>query len=158
MTDDHADLGKDGRRYKLTFKQEAFCHAYMAHEGNASAAYREVYDAKGMTDEQIWTEASLLLSSPKVAKRVEELQQAAMERHETTVDSITTKLSAAFTMAKTTKQPAAMTSAALGEAKLHGLLIEKREVQVTTKDLSDEQIEAELAAIRAESEQASTRH
>ena len=42
-----------------------------------------------------------------------------------------------------------MTSAALGEAKLHGLLVERREVKVVT-DMSDEELEVELARVRAE--------
>lgn len=60
----------------LTQKQENFCIAYIKC-GNASEAYRKSYNAKNMTDKQIWEESSKLNSSPKVAQRLKELRDKA---------------------------------------------------------------------------------
>lgn len=154
---DHVDLGKDGRHYPLTQKQEALAQARLECDSQ-SDAYRAAYNVQNMTDKQIHEEACVLFANPKVAQRVKELQQAAMKRHETTVDSITVKLDKAYDVALDNEIPSAMTSAALGEAKLHGLLIERSEVKVATADMSDEQIEAELAQIEAELESIRQEH
>lgn len=62
---------------KLTPKQEAFCLAYLE-TSNASESYRRSYSASNMKDKQIWEEASKLLSSPKVAQRLIELNSKAV--------------------------------------------------------------------------------
>lgn len=56
----------------LTTKQEAFAEAVVAGK-SLSAAYREAYDAKGMTDEAVRVEASRLLVHPNVSLRVKSL-------------------------------------------------------------------------------------
>jgi hypothetical protein len=56
----------------LTEKQEAFSVA-VVNGANASDAYRLAYDADRMAPGTVWTEACLLLSHPKVAKRITEL-------------------------------------------------------------------------------------
>jgi len=61
----------------LTAKQEAFALAYLE-TGNASEAYRRAYSAAKMKDKQVWEEASKLLSHPKVAQRLEQLNAAAV--------------------------------------------------------------------------------
>ena len=71
-----------------TIKQEAFAHAYIE-TGNASEAYRRVYDvspdAKPNTIEK---RACELLKNGKVAARVAELRAAAMKRLEITADRV----------------------------------------------------------------------
>lgn len=59
----------------LTLKQERFCQYYVDIEGNASEAYRMAYNTSKMKAESIWTEASLLLSNPKVAQRINEIRE-----------------------------------------------------------------------------------
>ncbi|WXL23926.1 terminase small subunit [Ectopseudomonas mendocina] len=61
----------------LTQKQEAFCLAYLE-TGNASESYRRSYSAARMKEKQVWEEASKMLSHPKVAQRLAELNQAAV--------------------------------------------------------------------------------
>lgn len=112
---------------KLTLKQEAIAQAYIENGGNQSEAYRTAYDAEDMSDEVIWKEASLLFKNPKVAVRVLELQGDHRERHNVTVDTITTELDEAKDLAKDEKQPAAMTGAIMGKAKIHGLITDKKE-------------------------------
>jgi hypothetical protein len=64
-----------------------------------------------------------------VAQRVAELQQEHRERHAVTVDSLTQELEEARMVATAEKQGAAMTSATMGKAKLHGLLVDKNEIK-----------------------------
>ena len=97
MTDQHdpGDTGKDGKRYRLTPKQEAFCRAYVE-TGNASEAYRQAYPGSDRwKDEALWVRASQLLNAHKVGIRINALMAEAAERHETTIDSLTQKLRAA---------------------------------------------------------------
>jgi phage terminase small subunit len=58
----------------LTDKQEAFA-VLVASGKNQSEAYRLAYDAEKMLPASVWTEASLLLSNPKVASRLMVLNQ-----------------------------------------------------------------------------------
>ncbi len=109
---------------KLTPKQEAFCLAYIE-TGNASEAYRQAYNAEKMADETIWVKACELLKSDKVSVRVAGLQEAHVERHNVTVDSLTDELDEARTLAIDKEQSAAAVSASMGKAKLHGLLTDK---------------------------------
>jgi len=113
---------------KLTDKQEAACQAYIECGGNQSEAYRRAYDAENMSPESVWQEASRLFALPHVASRVLELQAIHAERHNVTVDSITKELDAAKDLAFTEKQPAAMTGAIMGKAKIHGLVTDKKEL------------------------------
>lgn len=57
----------------LTAKQEKFVQCII--EGMSQAdAYRSAYSAKKMSDNAIYREASLLVESPKVAQRLNELR------------------------------------------------------------------------------------
>jgi len=94
MTDthDHGDRGEDGKRYRLTLKQEAFCRAYVE-TSNASEAYRQAYPGSDRwKDEALWVRASRLLGNAKVGLRINALMADAAKRHETTIDSITSQL------------------------------------------------------------------
>lgn len=62
----------------LTPKQAAFVSAYLEH-GNASRAYREVFDASDMLPATIKRKAFELVHSANVANRVRTLQAAAAE-------------------------------------------------------------------------------
>lgn len=114
----------------LTPKQEAFALAYVE-TGNASEAYRRAYDVGENTKpEVIWVKASETLSHGKVSVRVAELQMLAQERTLVTVASITAELDEAKDLAAKLDQPAAMTGAVMGKAKVNGLLIEKVEAKM----------------------------
>jgi hypothetical protein len=64
---------------ELTIKQERFALAFLE-LGDASAAYRQVYDAAAMKATTINVKASELKRNPKVAARIAELQAQAAER------------------------------------------------------------------------------
>jgi len=110
----------------LTPKQEKFALAYVE-TGNASEAYRRVYEAKTTSANSIHVTASNLLANPKVALRVAELQNAALEAHGETVASIAKLLHEDRAFARELETPAAAISASLGLAKLYGLLSDKHE-------------------------------
>ena len=57
----------------LTAKQEEFAKAIVSGMNQADA-YRSAYEAKKMSDNAIYREASLLMSNPKIAQRIEELR------------------------------------------------------------------------------------
>lgn len=142
---------KDGKRYPLTLKQQNFCRAYTGEaKGNASEAYRIAYDAENMGDNAIYVEASRLMDDPKIALRVDSLQSEARERHKTTVDSITATLREAQEIARNGGNASALTAAALGEAKLHGLLVDKTEEVKPVETMTPDELEAESERLRAE--------
>lgn len=113
---------------ELTEKQELACQAYIECNGNQSEAYRRAYDCDNSLPETIWQEASRLFNLPHVTARVIMLQEEHRERHNVTVDTLTTELDEAREVAREEKQGSAMTSATMGKAKLHGLITEKREI------------------------------
>ena len=113
----------------LTPKQEAFSLVFVE-IGNASEAYRRSYNVgKDTKPETVWRKACEVLANGKVAARVAELQLAAQERTLVTVASLTLELEEARNMADALKNPAAMTGAIMGKAKLNGLLVEKVKVE-----------------------------
>ena len=116
---------------KLTPKQEKFCLAYVE-TGNASEAYRQAYAVNGKSENAVHVEASRLLSTPKISLRVSKLQEAHRKRHDVTVDGLSENLELAMKLAFQNKQAAAMVSAIMGRAKLHGLLVDRAEL--TGKD------------------------
>jgi phage terminase small subunit len=133
---------------KLTPKQEKFCQKYIE-TGNATEAYYAAYDAAGSKPITANRRAKELLDNGKIAARVRELQQMHLQRHIVTVDTITSELEEARSLAMQSKQPSAAVSAALGKAKLHGLIVDKNEH--TGKDggaivISKEQRDAAVAA------------
>jgi len=111
----------------LTPKQEAFACAYVE-TGNASEAYRRAYNTKNYKPEAVWVNASKLLSDANVSLRVQELQALAAERCIVTVASITQELEEARALALQEAQASAAVSASMGKAKLHGFLVDKRDL------------------------------
>jgi phage terminase small subunit len=132
---------------KLTEKQEAFCQAYIENGGNKSEAYRTAYNAENMGEPSINVEAHRIFKSPNIALRVLELQEEHRERHNVTVDSLSKELDEARELAKEVEQPAAMTGATMGKAKLHGLVTDKKEHKgaigfIDLSGKSDEELKA----------------
>ena len=112
----------------LTAKQEAAVQAYIENGGNKSDAYRSAYNAENMQDTTINVKACELFKKGNVAVRVLELQEEHRQRHNVTVDTLTQELDEARDVAKEESQPAAMTGATMGKAKLHGLISDKKEI------------------------------
>ncbi len=116
---------------KLTIKQEKFARQFVGPcEGNASAAYRKAYSASNMSAEAIRVEACRLLDRPNVALMVDRLKAEQADQNAITVEEITAALRRAMEGAAAAGQWSAASQAALGLAKLGGLLVEKRQVSV----------------------------
>lgn len=133
---------------KLTAKQERFCEL-VALEGMTQAdAYRQSYDAKGMTDKQIWEKASVLAANAKVAERVESLKaevaKATVKKTARTREQLLEKLDRVFddAMDGDRKAHSAAVSAIGTQAKLLGFDVQKVELS------GDLEIKAELEHYR----------
>lgn len=112
---------------KTTAKQEAFCLAMQ--EGlTQTDAYKKAYDTSKWTEAAIHQEATKMLKVPTIILRLAELKERAMERHDTTVDSLTLEYEEARALAAKIEAPASMVSATTGKAKLHGLIVDKKEL------------------------------
>ena len=116
----------------LTIKQENACLAFVENGGNRTQAYISAYKTENMGEASISVEACRLFKNPLIALRVLEVQEEHRLRHNVTVDSLCKELNEAKDLAKDLEQPAAMTGAIMGKAKIHGLVSEKREM--TGKD------------------------
>ena len=127
---------------KLTPKQESFCLAYIE-TGNASEAYRQAYDAENMKPGTINRKAKVELDKGKIRARLEALQAEHRKRHDVTVAGLSENLEIAMNLAFQNKQAAAMVSAIMGRAKLHGLLVDRAELTgkdggpITVDDVSE---------------------
>jgi phage terminase small subunit len=108
----------------LTPKQERFAQTYVE-TGNATEAYRRHYSTENMSLNAQYVEACRLLKHPKVSLRIKELNEHHAERHNISIDSLTEELEEARSVAEKTESAAAMVSATMGKAKLHGLLIDR---------------------------------
>lgn len=116
--------------YPITPKQDVFAHVYVE-SGNASLAYRTAYDAENMLPQTVWTEASLLLDNPKVARRVNELKTAAIAPTDVSAAEI---VRIAYEIASNGEQPTAARVSALALlAKRHPEFSDKHDVSVNTR-------------------------
>lgn len=118
---------------KLTHKRAAFAR-YVAAIGyddaiaNQSDAYKLAYPrARKWKPEVVRSEASRLMSVPCVAAEVDRLLAERAERNEITVENIAARLRDAADGAAKDGQHGAEVQAAMGLAKLGGLLVDKRE-------------------------------
>jgi hypothetical protein len=119
----------------------------------------EAYESAGYKPHR--GNASTLRSNQIISDRVAELQQKAAEKVGVTIKSLTDELEEARAIAITEKQSSAAVAATMGKAKLHGLIIEKKQhsgpnggpIQSHTLILDPEKLKAmtsdELAALEA---------
>ena len=131
-----------GQKNGPTVKQEAFARYYVE-TSNASEAYRRAYNAGTMAQNVIWVRAHEVLHNSKVSVMVKQLMAEGAKRHAITVDTITEMMIEDRLQAKELGQTAAAISANMGLAKIHGLIIEKREttLKVTAEEMRDDELE-----------------
>lgn len=115
----------------LTAKQDAFVQAYLR-TGNQRAAYREAYNAENMSDAVVDVKACELMKNGKVSVRLQQMQERTAKRTEVTVETVQKKLEAAYLLAVAEKQTGAAVAAAMGMAKLHGLIVDQKHVKQET--------------------------
>lgn len=110
--------------------REAFVQEYAVH-GNASEAYRKAKPrAKAWKAEAVHVNACKMLADANVQLRLQELQKMSAEKHEITIDKLTQMTLDAYKLAMKddVKAPSAAVKASEFLGKLHGLIVEKREV------------------------------
>tara|TARA_R100001198_G_scaffold74189_1_gene46195 strand:+ start:1221 stop:1973 length:753 start_codon:yes stop_codon:yes gene_type:complete len=115
-----ADRGKP-KADRLTPKQEKFAQL-VASGVNQSDAYREAYDASKMQANSIHVNSAKMVADTKIALRIAELRQPAVEQVGLTVEKLIHELEEAQALAKETDQPNAMTQAIMAKAKLSDLI------------------------------------
>lgn len=133
-----------GSMSDLTIKQEKFAQK-VVETGNASEAYRQSYDAANMSDKTIHEAASRLVNDSKVSARIAVLRQEAAARHAVTIDTITQELEEARSLAMQEKQTSSAVSASMGKAKLHGLVVEKKDIKVSPLEAILDEIDGSSA-------------
>lgn len=115
----------------LTAKQEGFCQAIVSGMSQADA-YRTAYNAAKMKDATIHVKASELMSDGKVSGRVTELRAPVVQKLQYGLEQAMNEAQEAFEVAKVKDNGGAMVAAVTLRAKLNGLLIERKEVKLTT--------------------------
>lgn len=129
----------------MTPKQHEFVKIYLE-TGNASQAYRRAYNAENMKVSAIYANASKLLKNTQIALRLKALQHRAQARTDITVETLTQKLDRALEKAMAEpKGASAAVSAIMAIGKLHGLIVDKKEV--TSKRDAGDYSDAELYEI-----------
>lgn len=113
--------------------------------GNQRTAYCEAYNADGMNENSIDKEAHKLLNNPKVAPRLHELQERIAKKTERTVENVTEMFQAVYDAAMVPGPNGSLSAAngaAMGIAKLHGLIVDKAKVlhQHEIVDVSDHEL------------------
>ena len=101
----------DGKRYKLTPKQEQFAQLVAEGQQSLSDCYRAAYDTSRMNDKQINEEASKLGNHPKITQRVAEIKAPVIAKSQLNFADIITGLQKAAELADQTAQAGAMVSA-----------------------------------------------
>lgn len=108
----------------LTQKQESFCLAYIE-TGNASEAYRQVYDAGGMSTASINRKAKELLDNGKITARLEELRAPVREKAQITLEQHLGDLKRLRDKAEQEGKFSAAVTAEVSRGKVSGLYIEQ---------------------------------
>lgn len=119
---------------KLTPKQEAFAQKYVECS-IASDAYRFAYNTENCTDKSIIELACQELGKVNVTSRVEEIRADLAKRNEVTLDTFNDELVYARNMADKESDYRELRANAMDRAKLHGIIIDKKEL--TGKDGKD---------------------
>ena len=121
----------------LSQKKLDFCELYVALGGNAKEAYRMVMAQPGTKASSCGASASLLLNNVYVRRYIAKIRTRHRRRHNMSIDKTTKMLYAAYDLAKDQLKPAIMAKIAMDLSKLHGLIIEKREIVVRNIDNMD---------------------
>lgn len=132
--------------HSLTFKQDAFCFAYIE-TGNASAAYRQVYNAGNMKEATIWRKANELVKNGKVVARLKELRQPAIEQAQLTLEVHLKSLLLLRDKAEADGKYGPAINAEISRGKAAGLYSSKIELSNQTPETIEKIPTAELIAM-----------
>jgi len=124
----------------LNDKQRAFVQEYLIDRNATQAAIRAGYSEK--TAGQIGNEN---LKKPEIAEAINAGEEKHAERCAVTVEGLTTELDDALLCAKQGNNATAMVSAVMAKAKLHGLLVDKKED--VTKRITPKERDARISEL-----------
>ncbi len=131
---------------QLTPKQQRFVQEY-AIDLNATAAAKRA----GYSEKTAYSVGHEILKKPEIAGAIQAAQAEHRERTKVTVDGLTEDLRAAYDLAEKNGQSSAMTQAALGIAKLHGMLVDKQQqLEPRAADMTPDALAEELERVQAE--------
>lgn len=111
----------------LTIKQENFCLAYIE-TGNASEAYRRVYNTNKMKPETVNRSAKEMLDNRKIAARIDELRKPAREAAGVTLEGHLKELAELREMAKQDGKFGPAIQAEIARGKASGLYVERSQI------------------------------
>lgn len=132
----------------LNAKQRAFVREYLIDRNGTQAAIRAGYSAHTAQEQ-----SSRLLSNVMIRKLVDATEQQHAARCEVSIEKLTAELYEDRELARQNGQPAAAVSALMGVAKLHGLLIDKKEIRSGPLDAkSDDELDAIIRRTAAEAQ------
>lgn len=110
---------------------DAFIAEYARNGNDARKAYSKAYPSKTRSEASTRQGAYMMMKNPNVQTRLEELRQNTQAHAETSIQQISERLDEAYSIAKEKSDAKAMTTAAMGKAKLHGFLVERTEAKHT---------------------------
>ena len=111
----------------LTIKQENFCLAYIE-TGNASEAYRRVYNTNKMKPETVNRSAKEMLDNRKIAARIDELRKPAREAAGVTLEGHLKELAELRDLAKNEGKYGPAIQAEMARGKASGLYVERSQI------------------------------
>ena len=134
---------------RLTPKQDDFCHKFLELK-SASAAYKASYNAANSKPETVYRCAPDLLTTPKIAARLDALRAKANKYTEITLEEVSTALRTALDMALDSGQSSAATAAAMGLGKRGGLVTDRQRIETVDEGQAHLDALQELAEKRAD--------
>ncbi len=129
----------------MNSKQARFAEEYVIDSNATQAAIRA-----GYSEHTAKSQGQRLLTKVDVAAAIKDMQAELRERTAVTVESISDQLDDAYEQAKENGQAAAMVQAAMGLAKLHGLLVDKVETRQIVTDMTPDELEVEPKRVQDE--------
>lgn len=142
----------------LTANQRAFIAAWRE-TGDAAAAYRRAYRCDRLSDDVVARRATDLLHHPRVHAALAEpvvAEPADIDGPvEVSIETLTRELEAVRRLAMSRQHSAAAVQAVVAKARLHGLLVDRQQVQLDDiRRLSDGELVDALATLAEEAREA----
>ena len=109
----------------LSDKQIAFVTEYVLDVNATQAAIRAGYSKR-----TAYSQGQRLLKNVEVARKIADYQKQSAKRNQVTLGEITEMHRTAYSLAKENKNPSVMTQSAQNLAKLHGLIVDRKETKV----------------------------
>ena len=125
-----SNIPKRAYNNKITEKQELFCQEYIRYMGNARMAYESAYSAENMKIGSIYNESGKLIKNPLITVRLEAIRAENGLNITINREFITTSLLTIMHKAVHSDKPELARKTANDIARLHGLIIEKQDVNM----------------------------